>query len=286
MRTPTSLVPLALAAALAGCPSSDDDTPDPFDTSETDDPRNPYADDSDYVFSWAETDDDFPYDTDGPPDTADSDDTDTDADADGVEVCEPGLVLDCLGNCFSPSSVGDGFCDNGPAPTPDFNSCDDFGRDGGDCPDDTDTDADTGDTGTPDTGDTGDTAEPLPECTGAFEVNDCQGACYPATWVGDGNCDDGRSFPYGSPDFLCAEFDQDMGDCEPDTDTTDSADTDTDTTDTADTDTDTTDSADTDTGDTGTTDTATTDTDTDTDTTDTGDTGDIATPDTGEAGPA
>lgn len=49
----------------------------------------------------------------------------------------------------------------------------------------------------------------LAQCP-AGEVEDCNGNCYPASWVGDGVCDDGFSFP---SDFMCAEFGWDGGDC-------------------------------------------------------------------------
>jgi YVTN family beta-propeller protein len=42
------------------------------------------------------------------------------------------------------------------------------------------------------------------------EMEDCNGNCYPSTWVGDGVCDDGYQFP---SDFMCEEFNWDDGDC-------------------------------------------------------------------------
>jgi YVTN family beta-propeller protein len=42
------------------------------------------------------------------------------------------------------------------------------------------------------------------------EIPDCNGNCYPASWVGDGVCDDGVSFP---SDFMCSQFNWDEGDC-------------------------------------------------------------------------
>ncbi|MEE2906746.1 MAG: hypothetical protein VX527_02840 [Planctomycetota bacterium] len=50
------------------------------------------------------------------------------------------------------------------------------------------------------------------------EIQDCNGNCAPAEWVGDGLCDDG-SFANNSGDpifFNCSEFDCDGGDCAPD----------------------------------------------------------------------
>lgn len=244
MRT---LSPLALVLTLfaGACTGTDGDTDDPFDTGDTDPSSDPYAGDSDYTLVWAETDTDFPYDTSLPIVESDTDVVDTDTDA--VILCDSGYITDCNDNCFSGLIVGDGYCDQGPAPAPDF-SCEAFNFDEDDCePPDTDTDdTDVVDTG--DSADTDDTDVPLPTCTGAFEVNDCNGACYPATWVGDGRCDQGSPFPYGSPDFDCSDFDFDMGDCELDTgDTGDTADTDPVDSDTDDTDD--SDSGDTDTDD-------------------------------------
>ncbi len=51
-----------------------------------------------------------------------------------------------------------------------------------------------------------------PACAAGL-VRDCGGACYPATWVGDGGCDDGTLFNWGAPDFSCAVFAFDEGDC-------------------------------------------------------------------------
>jgi len=42
------------------------------------------------------------------------------------------------------------------------------------------------------------------------EIEDCNGNCHPASWIGDGVCDDGLSFP---SDFMCEEFGWDGGDC-------------------------------------------------------------------------
>ena len=42
------------------------------------------------------------------------------------------------------------------------------------------------------------------------EIEDCNGNCFPAIWIGDGVCDDGVQYP---SDFLCEEFGWDGGDC-------------------------------------------------------------------------
>ena len=45
----------------------------------------------------------------------------------------------------------------------------------------------------------------------AGEVKDCNANCQPASWVGDGVCDDGIQFP---SNFMCAQFNWDGGDCD------------------------------------------------------------------------
>ncbi|MGC6492411.1 MAG: matrixin family metalloprotease [Myxococcota bacterium] len=54
----------------------------------------------------------------------------------------------------------------------------------------------------------------LPSCP-AGETPDCNGSCYNSNWVGDGTCDDGTTYAYGSPDFFCGAFTFDGGDCGP-----------------------------------------------------------------------
>jgi hypothetical protein len=75
---------------------------------------------------------------------------------------------------------------------------------------DTDTDT-TGPTPPPD-----DTARDSAECPFG-EVLDCDGVCYPAYFIGDGNCDDGSNF---QSNFDCVTYAFDGGDCDPDTGTT------------------------------------------------------------------
>lgn len=48
-------------------------------------------------------------------------------------------------------------------------------------------------------------------CT-ADSITDCDGVCWPQSYVGDGYCDDGGGF---APDFFCAERQWDRGDCGP-----------------------------------------------------------------------
>jgi YVTN family beta-propeller protein len=42
-------------------------------------------------------------------------------------------------------------------------------------------------------------------------IQDCNGNCYPASWVGDGVCDDGIQY---ASNFMCAQFNWDGGDCD------------------------------------------------------------------------
>jgi hypothetical protein len=44
---------------------------------------------------------------------------------------------------------------------------------------------------------------------------DCAGRCFDPAWVGDGACDDGAAQPWGNPDFDCAAYAHDGGDCGP-----------------------------------------------------------------------
>ena len=83
--------------------------------------------------------------------------------------------------------MGDDYCDDGSTGA-DFD-CAEFDYDDGDCSEDSDDD--TG-------------------CSEG-ELADCTGACVTETWLGDDYCDDGSI----GPDFDCAEFDYDDGDCAP-----------------------------------------------------------------------
>ena len=113
-----------------------------------------------------------------------------------AQGCPPLQVIDCEGVCANELLVGDGTCHDGVAfGQPNFD-CPIFDNDGGDCGSDTDD---------------------LP-CGDPLEIRDCEGFCYPQTWIGDGSCDDGTSFPHGSPDFECELFTWDGGDCPTDTD--------------------------------------------------------------------
>jgi hypothetical protein len=48
---------------------------------------------------------------------------------------------------------------------------------------------------------------------GALTVYDCNGKEYPSRWIGDGYCDNGVKTEDGTPDFNCATFHCDHGDC-------------------------------------------------------------------------
>ena len=51
------------------------------------------------------------------------------------------------------------------------------------------------------------------DCTPGL-IEDCNGICAPAGWLGDGFCDDGSYEYNGNPIFFdCEEFDFDNGDC-------------------------------------------------------------------------
>jgi hypothetical protein len=53
-----------------------------------------------------------------------------------------------------------------------------------------------------------------PTCAAGL-VPDCNSTCYQADWVGDGYCDDSTTYPWGSPDFMCSQYQFDFGDCAP-----------------------------------------------------------------------
>lgn len=108
------------------------------------------------------------------------------------------MILDCDGNCAPLSWVADGFCDDGAWAILDEEGnqvpinlyCTELNFDEGDC-------------------------EAIDEdCTPGL-IEDCNGICAPAGWLGDGFCDDGSYEYNGNPVFFnCEEFDFDNGDCE------------------------------------------------------------------------
>ena len=107
------------------------------------------------------------------------------------------MILDCDGNCAPLDWVADGFCDDGAWAILDEEGnqvpinlyCAELNFDEGDC-------------------------EAIDEdCTPGL-IEDCNGICAPAGWLGDGFCDDGSYEYNGNPIFFnCEEFDFDNGDC-------------------------------------------------------------------------
>ena len=107
------------------------------------------------------------------------------------------MILDCDGNCAPLDWVADGYCDDGAWAILDEEGnqvpinlyCAELNFDEGDC-------------------------EAIDEgCTPGL-IEDCNGICAPAGWLGDGFCDDGSYEYNGNPIFFdCEEFDFDNGDC-------------------------------------------------------------------------
>lgn len=104
--------------------------------------------------------------------------------------CPAGEVADCNGNCVPTSWLGDGLCDDGVFTyngVPIYLNCASLNFDNGDC------------------GGGG--------CA-AGEIPDCNGNCAPASWVGDGTCDNGARSYNGTPIFFdCFALASDGGDC-------------------------------------------------------------------------
>jgi len=107
------------------------------------------------------------------------------------------MILDCDGNCAPLSWVADGYCDDGAWAILDEEGnqvpinlyCAELNFDEGDC-------------------------EAIDEECSPGLIEDCNGICAPAGWLGDGFCDDGTYEYNGNPIFFdCEEFDFDNGDC-------------------------------------------------------------------------
>ena len=108
------------------------------------------------------------------------------------------MVNDCDGNCSPITWIGDTYCDVGDWGI--YNAegvvvginlwCLEFEWDGGDC------------------------EAIIEECPEGI-IEDCNGICAPADWLGDGFCDDG-SYQYNGNQifFNCEEFNNDEGDCD------------------------------------------------------------------------
>ena len=107
-------------------------------------------------------------------------------------------INDCDGNCAPLDWIGDGWCDMGDWGVYDENGeivpinlwCEDLDWDGGDCD------------------------IIVEECPEGL-IEDCNEVCAPASWLGDGFCDDG-SYEYNGLQiyFNCEEFNNDEGDCD------------------------------------------------------------------------
>ena len=107
------------------------------------------------------------------------------------------MILDCDGNCAPLSWIADGYCDDGAWGIYDEEGnevpinlyCAELNFDEGDC-------------------------EAIDEGCSPGLIEDCNGICAPAGWLGDGFCDDGSYEYNGNPIFFnCEEFDFDNGDC-------------------------------------------------------------------------
>ena len=108
------------------------------------------------------------------------------------------MVLDCDGNCAPVSWIADGYCDDGAWGIYDEEGnvvpvnlwCEELNFDEGDC-------------------------EVIDEgCTPGL-IEDCNGICGPADWLGDGFCDDGSYEYNGNQIFYnCDEYNNDEGDCD------------------------------------------------------------------------
>ncbi|MCP4873069.1 MAG: hypothetical protein GY898_30625 [Proteobacteria bacterium] len=87
-------------------------------------------------------------------------------------------------------------------------------RSGGGGSDDDDA-ADDDDDATDDDDDATDDDDASSDCDTETEGEDCNGNCFPLTWLGDNDCDEGQwEYPEGTPIVLnCAELNFDDGDC-------------------------------------------------------------------------
>ncbi len=166
-----------------------------------------------------------------------------DQNCDGVDgiapiACAEFEIEDCLGNCAPANWLGDGACDNGDYQyngQPVVFNCAELDFDNGDCDallldadgdgytedvdcDDADPSVNPGVTEIPGDGidQNCDGVDDIVEVLCAeFEIEDCDGACVPANWLGDGYCDDGN-YQYNGVyvNLACSELGFDDGDCE------------------------------------------------------------------------
>jgi hypothetical protein len=107
-------------------------------------------------------------------------------------TCPSGTVADCDARCRPAAWLGDGRCDDGRLDQ--FGGanffCDVLQFDAGDCEDQAGAEA----------------------CVEG-ELRDCDGICWNAQWLGDGWCDNGEYFEWGSANYQCVAFGWDNGDC-------------------------------------------------------------------------
>jgi len=102
--------------------------------------------------------------------------------------------------------LADGWCDDGAQQewgNPNF-ACEAYRWDRGDCVDPNAVPEDL-----PPVGD----SQTDEGCLLGF-LRDCLDACQPEEWLGDFDCDDGSNDDIGNPDFSCADFAFDNGDCQ------------------------------------------------------------------------
>ena len=239
------LLPLTLILACSRSTSKTRIDEDPINNVDTSEPAGEpsselYDNDGDGFTSDVDCDDD---DASVFPGAEDAFGDDIDQNCDGVDgiapvECAEFEIEDCGGTCAPSEWLGDGACDDG---TYEYNgqpisfNCEELAFDEGDCEyllndldgdgftqdvdcDDEDPEVNPGAQEIPGDGvdqncDGVDGIAPV-ECSD-FEIVDCDGACVPANWLGDGYCDDGN-YQYNGVfvDLSCAELDFDNGDCE------------------------------------------------------------------------
>jgi len=174
---------------------------DPVETDESDTQVGGDTDDTD-AFQHSDSDTAFIKDTGAgdtfTPETAETAETAMPPVDTAPEGCTVGFTEDCDGTCIENGNLNayltNGVCDaGGGLGTPNLN-CPLHAFDNGDCLDDT-------------------APDPGAPCPDPLDARDCNDECYPLVWIGDGNCDDGTTHPYGSPDFDCPLYSNDNGDC-------------------------------------------------------------------------
>ena len=106
-------------------------------------------------------------------------------------LCPPGQIQDCNGVCAPATWLGDNSCDNGSFyynGTAIYLDCPLFNYDDGDCV--------------------------VSSNCALHEIDDCYGHCAPASWLGDGSCDNGAYTYNRTAIYLdCAYYTYDNNDC-------------------------------------------------------------------------